>query len=108
MHEPQFVMMVHAIKMNDRCRRDYLKLIKKNTTLRQWVENILRELKSTPHMGEKLFANFPGCRSIHFSGNNYRIIYRIIDQPQSEILILGIGHRSSSYSDMARILRKGK
>lgn len=100
--------MVHAIKMNDRCRRDYLKLIKKNTTLRRWIDNILAELRVRPYIGEKLFANFPGCRSIHFNGNGYRIIYRILENPQSEILILNIAHRNSSYSDLAKILGQGK
>ena len=94
--------------MLDRCNREYLKLVKKNTTLRRWVENILGELRSRPYMGEKLFSNFPGCRAIHFSGNSYRIIYRIIEHPVSEILILEIGHRNSSYTDLARILEKGK
>jgi len=94
--------------MLDRCKKDYLKLTKKNTTLRLWIENILGELKLRPYMGEKLFANFPGCRSIHFNGNSYRIIYRILDEPETEILILEIGHRNSSYTDLARILGQGK
>ena len=99
-------MMVHTLKMLDKCKTNYLKLIKKNTTLRRWIENILGELKVSPYIGEKLFANFPGCRSIHFSGNSYRIIYKILDE--SEILILDIGHRSSSYAELARILGQGK
>lgn len=99
---------LYTVKMLDRCKRDYLKLIKKNTTLRLWIENILGELKLRPYMGEKLFANFPGCRSIHFNGNSYRIIYRILDEPETQILILDIGHRSSSYADLARILGQGK
>jgi len=98
----------HTVTMLDRCKKDYLKLTKKNTTLRLWIENILGELKLRPYMGEKLFANFPGCRSIHFNGNSYRIIYRILDEPETEILILEIGHRNSSYTDLARILGQGK
>jgi addiction module RelE/StbE family toxin len=94
--------------MLDSCKRDYLKLVKKNTMLRLWIENIFAELKLSPYIGERLFANFPGCRSIHFSGNGYRIIYKILDEPDSEILILDIGHRSSSYADLARILGQGK
>ena len=58
-------------------------------------------------MDEKLYLNFPGCRSIHFSGNSYRIVYRILDGHEGEILILHIGHRSSSYEDLARIIDKG-
>ena len=103
---------LHNIKMLARCERDYVKLIKKNTSLQNCIENILTELKLRPYMGEKLFANFPGCRSIHFRGNDYRIIYRIIekqeDQPEPEILILEIGHRSSSYADLAKRLGQGK
>lgn len=99
-------MMVHTLQMLDRCKRDYLKLIKKNSTARRWIENILEEIKIRPYMGEKLYANLPECRSIHFSGNSYRIIYKILDE--SQILILGIGHRSSSYADLARILGQGK
>lgn len=97
---------LHSVKMLDRCKKDYLKLTKKNPTLRNWIENILEDLELRPYLGEKLFANFPGCRSIHFCGNSYRIVYKILDQ--SEILILDIGHRSSSYSDLARILGQGK
>lgn len=99
---------LYTIKVLDRCKRDYLKLIKKNTTLQRWIETILGELKVRPYMGEKLFVNFPGCRSIHFCGNSYRIIYRILDETETEILILDIGHRSSSYIDLARILGQGK
>ena len=99
-------MMSHSLKMLDRCKRDYSKLIKKNSTVQCWIENVLEELKIRPYMGEKLFANFPGCRSITFGGNRYRIIYKILDE--SQILILGIGHRSSSYTDLARILGQGK
>lgn len=77
----------------------------KNTILRRWIENILGELKVRPYIGEKLFANFPGCRSNHFGGNSYRVIYRVLDE--SQILILDIGHRSSSYANLARVLGKG-
>jgi addiction module RelE/StbE family toxin len=87
---------------------DYRKLTKKNSKLRRWVENVLEELKVSPHLGEKLLANFPGCRSIHFSGNSYRIIYRTIDGPEPQILILNIGHRSTSYANLARNLGQGK
>lgn len=97
-----------TVKMLDRCKKDYVKLVKKNTTLRNWIENILTELKLSPYMGEKLFANFPGCRSIHFRGNDYRIIYRIHEEPEPEIQILYVGHRSSSYEELARILEQGK
>jgi len=103
---------LYTITMLDRCKNNYLKLIKKNTTLQNCIENILTELKLRPYMGEKLFANFPGCRSIHFRGNDYRIIYRIMekqeDQPEPEILILEIGHRSTSYANLARNLGQGK
>jgi len=99
---------IYTIKMLDKCKRDYLKLVKKNITLQYIIENILGELRIRPYMGEKLFANFPGCRSIHFSGNNYRIIYRIIEEAEDEILVLDIGHRSSSYAELARFLGQGK
>lgn len=98
----------HAVTMLERCKKDYLKLVQKNPTLKRLIENILEELKLRPYIGEKLSANFPGCRSIHFSGNNYRIIYRILGEPDREILILEIGHRSSSYTDLARRLGQGK
>jgi len=98
----------YKTKMLDRCERDYKKLIKKNTVLQRWVETYLEELKTHPYLGEKLHANFPGCRSIHFLGNSYRIIYKVIDEPEPEIEILEIGHRSSSYADLARILGEGK
>lgn len=103
----RWVMSNHTVKMLDRCKRDYLKLVKKNSTVRQWIEKIIAELIVSPFLGEKLFANFPECRSVHFGGNSYRIIYKI-NEPLSEILILGIGHRSTSYADLARTLQQGK
>lgn len=99
---------LYTVRMLDRCKRDYSKLIKRDTRLQRWVENILGELKIRPHIGQKLFANFPGCRSIHFNGNSYRIIYTIPDKSNYEILILDIGHRNSSYTDLARIIGQGK
>ena len=99
---------VYGVRMLDRCKQDYSKLIKKNTKLHGVTQNILEELKIRPYLGEKLFANFPGCRSIHFIGNSYRIVYRILDTPEDEILILDIGHRSSSYANLAKVLGQGK
>lgn len=99
---------LYTVRMLDRCKRDYLKLIKRDTRLQRCIETILAELKIRPYIGQKLFANFPGCRSIHFKGNSYRIIYRILDKSESEILILDIGHRSSSYTDLAKIIGQGK
>lgn len=98
----------YKIKMLERCERDYKKLIKKNTIIQRLVEIYLEELQTHPYIGEKLYENFPGCRSIHFRGNSYRIIYKVIDEPEPEILILEIGHRSSSYAELARILGQGK
>ncbi len=98
----------YEIKMLEHCEKEYKKLTKKNNVLQKWVENYIEELKTHPYMGEKLHENFPGCRSLHFLGNKYRIIYKVIDDPKPEILIIEIGHRSSSYSDLARILGQGK
>ena len=98
----------HSIEMLEACKKDYLKLIKKNKTLQGLVEAFLEELKERPYIGQKLCRNFPGCRSIHFGGNSYRIIYKIIEEPVSTILVLEIGHRSSSYTVLARRLEQGK
>ena len=99
---------LYRVKLLDRCKKDYLKLIKKNKVLEIQVENYIEELAKMPYIGEKLTANFPGCRSIHFHSNSYRIVYRVIDEPELEVLILDIGHRSKSYTDLARIIGQGK
>jgi hypothetical protein len=39
---------------------------------------------------------------------SYRIIYKIVDEPLKQIVVLEIGHRISSYSELARILGQGK
>jgi hypothetical protein len=47
--------------------------------------------------------DFP--RPVFSISNSYRIIYKVVEEG-SEILILDIGHRSSSYIDLARRARK--
>jgi addiction module RelE/StbE family toxin len=98
----------YRVRMLNRCVKDYAKLVKKDMILQGWVESYIEELQLNPYLGEKLFANFPGCRSIHFRGNSFRIIYRVLEEPEPEILILEIGHRSTSYVNLARILGQGK
>jgi addiction module RelE/StbE family toxin len=97
----------YEIKMLEHCEKTYKKLVKKNNILQKWVETYLEELKTHPYMGEKLHANFPGCRSIHFLGNSYRIIYKVIDEPKPEILVLEISHRKDAYTDLAKALSQG-
>jgi addiction module RelE/StbE family toxin len=98
----------YEIKMLEHCEKAYKKLVKKNGVLQKWVETYLEELTTHPYLGEKLHANFPGCRSLHFLGNSYRLVYKIIDEPLLQIVVYEIGHRSSSYSELARALGQGK
>jgi len=96
-----------AIEMLDCCTKKYKKLIKKDNVLKKWTENYLEELKTNPYIGQKLEVNFPGLRSIHYLGNKYRIIYKIIYQPTPTIVICEINHRKASYTDLAKTLRQG-
>jgi len=84
------------------------KLIKKDKVIQGYVETYLKELQIHPNIGEELYANFPGCRSIHFLGNKYRIVYKVIDEPLPEILVCEIAHRKDAYTDLARALGQGK
>ena len=98
----------YAIRMLDYCLKKYQKLIKKDTVLQKWVETYLKEIQTHPNIGEDLYANFPGCRSIHFLGNKYRIVYKVIDEPTPEILVCEIAHRKDAYIELARALGQGK
>jgi len=97
-----------AIELLECCEKKYQKLIKKDNVLKQWTESYLEELKTNPYIGEKLEVNFPRFRSIHYLGNKYRIIYKIFYEPVPKIIICQIGHRSESYSDLAKLLHSGK
>jgi len=90
------------------CAKKYKKLSKKDNVLKKCTENYLEELKTNPYIGDKLEINFPGLRSIHYLGNKYRIIYKIIYEPVPTIVICEINHRKASYTDLAKTLRQGK
>jgi len=95
-----------SIKVSDNCEKKYHKISKRDNNLRNTVEKILEDLKYNPYLGQKLHVNFNGCRSIHFLKNKYRIVYQIYED-KGEILILEIGHRKNSYSDLAKVLGSG-
>jgi len=90
------------------CEKKYCKLIKKDKVLQKWTENYLVELQTNPYIGEKLHENFPGFRAIHYLGNKYRIVYKIIYEPIPTIIVFEINHRKSSYSDLAKAIGQGK
>ena len=96
-----------AIVMLECCAKKYKKLIKKDNVLKKWTENYLEELRTYPYIGQKLDVNLPGLRSIHYLGNKYRIIYKIIYEPVPTIVICEINHRKASYTDLAKTLRRG-
>ncbi len=96
------------IVMVEYCEKKYRKLIKKDKVLQRWTENYLEELKTNPCIGEKLVANFPGFRSIHFLGNKYRIVYKIIYEPIPTIMVFEINHTKSCLSDLAKAIGQGK
>lgn len=96
------------IELVDYCKEKYQKLIKKDGVLQKWTETYLEELKSNPYIGEKLEVNFPGFRSIHYLGNKFRIVYKIIYEPIPVILVYEINHRKNSYSDLAKAIGQGK
>ncbi|MCV0399582.1 MAG: type II toxin-antitoxin system RelE/ParE family toxin [Nitrosarchaeum sp.] len=100
---PQF-----EVNLTEYCEKKYLKLIKKDKILEKWTENYLEELQTNPYIGEKLEANFPGFRSIHYLGNKYRIVYKIIYEPIEKIVVFEIDHRKSSYSELAKAIGQGK
>jgi mRNA-degrading endonuclease RelE of RelBE toxin-antitoxin system len=100
---PQFL-----VELVEYCEKKYHKLIKKDKVLEKWTENYLEELQTNPYLGEKLEVNFPGFRSIHYLGNKYRIIYKIIYEPVPKILVFEIDHRKNSYTDLAKAIGQGK
>ena len=89
------------------CKREFEKLTKKDKVLRKITEKMLDELQLDPYTGEKLYANFPGWRSIHYLGNKYRIIYQLIEESTTKIIIHCIGHRKNAYSKLAKWLQQG-
>ena len=90
------------------CKREFEKLTKKDKILRKITEKILDELQLDPYTGEKLYANFPGCRSKHYLGNKYRIIYQLVEESATKIIIQCIGHRKNVYSQLAKWSDQGK
>jgi len=97
-----------SVELVECCEKKYRKLIKKDKVLQRWTENYLEELKTNPCIGEKLVANFPGFRSIHFLGNKYRIVYKIIYEPIPTIMVFEINHTKSCLSDLAKAIGQGK
>jgi mRNA-degrading endonuclease RelE of RelBE toxin-antitoxin system len=98
---------IFSLSMLDHCERKYRKLIKKDKVLHKVTETFLEELQTNPHVGEKLEVNFPGLRSIHYFGNKYRIIYKVLVETY-QIVVYEIDHRKSSYADLAKALGQGK
>ena len=96
------------VKLTEYCKKKYYKLVKKDKVLKKWTENYLQELSTNPYMGKKLEENLHGLRSIHYLGNKYRIVYKIIYEPIAKIIVFEINHRNSSYSDLAKAIGHGK
>ena len=90
------------------CKREFEKLTKKDKVLRKITEKILDELQLDPYTGEKLYANLPGWRSKHYLGNKYRIIYELVEESTTKIIIQCIGHRKNVYSKLAKWSDQGK
>lgn len=97
-----------TVEMVEYCKKKFKKLTKKDEVLLRVTETFLKELKTNPYIGEKLEANFPGFRAIHYLGNKYRIVYKIVYEPVSTIYIYEVNHRKNSYSDLAKAIGKGK
>ena len=96
------------LELTTPCEKEFNKLTKKDKVLRKITEKILDELRLNPYTGEKLYANFPGWRSIHFLGNKYRIIYQLVEESATKIIIQCIGHRKNVYSKLAKWSDQGK
>ena len=100
---PQF-----EVELTEYCKKKYYKLIKKDKVLEKWTENYLQDLSTNPYMGNKLENNLCGLRSLHYLGNKYRIVYKIIYEPIAKIIVFEINHRNISYSDLAKAIGQGK
>ncbi len=96
------------LEFTDPCKKEFEKLTKKDSKLRQITEKIIDGLRVNPYAGERLHANFPGWRSIHYLGNKYRIIYQLIEESATKITIQCIGHRKNAYSKLAKWTQQGK
>ena len=96
------------LELTIQCKREFEKLTKKDKVLRKITEKILDELQLVPYTGEKLYANFPGWISIHYLGNKYRIIYQLVEESATKIIVQCIGHRKNVYSKLAKWSDQGK
>ncbi len=96
------------LEFTDPCKKEFGKLVKKDSILREITEKRIDELRLNPYAGEKLHANFPGWRSIHYLGNKYRIIYQLIEESTTKIIIHCIGHRKNAYSKLAKWVHQGQ
>ena len=95
------------VELTEKCEKEFQKLTKKNSVIKRITEDLIHELNQNPYLGDKLYSNFEGWRSIHYNGNKYRIIYKIEEEPFPKILVLCIGHRKNVYSFLAKLMNMG-
>jgi mRNA interferase RelE/StbE len=83
--------------------KDVQELIKTmHPTLKKKVKASLRMILSNPHSGKALLDELSGLRSFRVS--SFRIVYRIKDPGQIELV--AIGPRERIYEETFRIIQK--
>ncbi len=84
--------------------KDIRELIKKmHPSLERKIKASLKMILSEPHLGKALMDELSGLRSFRVS--SFRIIYRIKEPEQIELI--AIGPRERIYEETFRIIQKG-
>jgi len=99
---------MYAVTLRDVAVEDFDKL---DGGVRKQALKQFEKLAHSPELGDELGhrmgVDLTGYRALHFHKNQYRIVYRILDE-QSEVEIWGIGVRESGrvYRMTARRVEK--
>jgi mRNA interferase RelE/StbE len=86
---------LYKVTLRDVATRDFGAL---DGSIQQQALKQFRKLKKSPELGDelghKMGVDLTGYRALHFYKNQYRIVYRILEE-QKEVEIWGIGVRES-------------
>lgn len=87
--------MVYKINLRDLAVEDFEAL---DGDVQRQANKQFEKLKRSPELGEdlghKMGVDLTGYRALHFYKNQYRIVYKILED-QKEVEIWGIGKRES-------------
>lgn len=86
--------------------RDMLSLVS-DRRIQELLMRRMERLKEEPEkQGSQMFGELAGYRAVRAVGQRYRIIYRI-DQPQSVVIVIGLGiRREGDNRDIYRLVER--